>query len=108
MDHLSGMRGTKCNSLAFWKVLVDAAISQGHFVVCYDDFLLHFSRCTSVEIIQMDTRNVYNMLTLDIIKRSKHIVQHKTYKQVQVSTSTSNSSKDRIRIHSSTSPNIIL
>ena len=26
MDHLSGMRGAKCNSLAFWKVLDDATI----------------------------------------------------------------------------------
>ena len=59
---------------------------------------------------QMDTRKVYNILTTysKPYKRSKHIVQHTTYKQVQVSTSTRNSSKDRIRIHFSTSQNIIL
>ena len=56
------------------------------------------------------TRKVYNILTTysKPYKRSKHIVQHTTYKQVQVSTSTSNLSEDRIRIHFSTSQNIIL
>ena len=58
----------------------------------------------------MYTRKVYNILTTysKPYKLSKHIVQHTTYKQVQVSTSTSNLSEDRIRIHSSTSQNIIL